>query len=241
MKHILTCVLLGTCLTTVLACCVFFMSAVEKVREDAERADDSQFAVCTALFSYHDAHGRLPPAVIRGPNGKPLYSWRVAILSYVDAGPLYNEFHLDEPWDSPHNITLLPKMPPCYAGPGRRRAGTIPPFHTIIHVFVGKGTPFEGDLGLNLRNDFPDGLANTLLVVETGKPVPWSKPGDLSYDPDQPLPDLKGYFHDGFWAVTANYKRRWVKNEMSEATLRALITRNGNDQPGDDWQENVVD
>lgn len=90
---------------------------------------------------------------------------------------------------------------------------------------------------MNLKRDFPDGLADTFLVVATGKPVPWTKPEDLPYAPDQPLPDLRGVFRDGFWACTANQTRRWVRNETSEATLRALITRNGGDRPGDDWSK----
>src|SRR4029077_13740719 len=73
-------------------------------------------------------------------------------------------------------------------------------------------------------------------LVDAGKPVPWSKPEDLAYDPDKPLPDLQGIFNDGFYACMVSGARRWVKKETSEATLRALITRNGGDQPGADWQ-----
>ena len=75
------------------------------------------------------------------------------------------------------------------------------------------------------------------MVVDTGKPVPWTKPEDLPYAPDQPLPDLQGVFHDGFFAMTADNRRRWVRKDTSDETLRALITRNGGDRPEDDWQE----
>ena len=235
MKNLFTCLLLGTCLSTVMGLGVLFIYAVEKVKENAERSGDAHIQVNLALLSYHQAHGRFPPAVIRDREGKPLYSWRVVVLPYVDSGPLYQEFHLEEPWDSPHHLTLVPKMPPLYAAPGRK-AQIVRPHHTTCHVFVGKGAAFEGTKGLNLRDDFPDGLANTILVVDTGKPVPWSKPEDLPYDPDQPLPDLRGHFHDGFWACTANNKRVWVRHDLREETLRALITRNGKDQPGADWR-----
>jgi hypothetical protein len=65
--------------------------------------------------------------------------------------------------------------------------------------------------------------------------VPWSKPDDLRYDPDRPLPPLRCLFRDGFRAVSADGSRHWLPKTASEATLRALITRNGGDKPGRDW------
>src|SRR5262249_57243764 len=96
-----------------------------------------------AMHNYQDDHGQLPPAVVYGPDGTPLYSWRVLILPYIEEQDLYKQFHLDEPWDSPHNLTLLERMPSTYKAPGRK-AGLMPPGHTVCHVFVGKGAAFEG-------------------------------------------------------------------------------------------------
>jgi len=177
----------------------------------------------------------MPPAAVCDPYGKPLYSWRVVILPYVEQQELYNQFHLDEPWDSPHNLTLLPKMPYIYAAPGSK-AKKIPPYHTICHVFVGKCAAFEGCEGLRFPEDFPDGTSNTILVIEAGEPVPWTKPDDLVYDPDGPLPDLRSVFKGGFNVALADGSTRWINpKEMSETTLRAAITRNGNEVLGPDW------
>src|SRR5207248_7805224 len=134
--------------------------------------------------------------------------WRVLLLPYVEEQDLYKQFKLDEPWDSPHNLKLLEKMPSSYAPPPRKR-GMMPPYHTVVHVFVGKGAAFEGGQGLRLKEDFPDGLANTLLVVEAGKPVPWTKPENLTYDPDGPLPDLRGIFPDAFRARMGDGSSQW--------------------------------
>ena len=50
-----------------------------------------------AMHSYHDAYRNLPPAAICDKDGKPLLSWRVAILPFVEGQALYREFKLDEP------------------------------------------------------------------------------------------------------------------------------------------------
>jgi hypothetical protein len=190
--------------------------------------------VALALRNYQEAHGRLPPAVVYGADGEPLYSWRVLVLPYIEEDTLYQEFRLDEPWDSPHNLQLLSRMPSSYAPPPGKTY-KVPAHHTVVHVFVGEGAAFEGTEGLRLPQDFPDGTPNTLLVVEAGEPVPWTKPEDLAYAPDQPLPSLRSLFMDGFRACTADCSRHFVPKGTSEATLRAAITRNGNDPPGPDW------
>jgi hypothetical protein len=171
---------------------------------------------------------------VYGKNGKPLHSWRVLILPFIEQNNLYKQFRLDEPWDSSHNLKLLPKMPATYAPPPGKMS-KVPLYHTVMHVFVGKGAAFEGKQGMRIPDDFPDGTSNTFLVVETGQPVPWTKPQDLPYAPDQPLPDLTGIFHDGFRAGLADASVRFIAKDMGEATLRAAIMRNGGEKLGPDW------
>jgi hypothetical protein len=189
-----------------------------------------------AMQNYHDTHGRLPPAVVYGKNGEPLYSWRVLILPFLEEEGVYNEFHLDEPWDSPHNIALLPRMPRIYALPPRKMAKlNMPPDHTICHVFVGRQAAFEGKEGLHFPADFPDGTSNTIMIIEAGKPVPWTKPEELRFDPDVPLPDLSGPFRDVIRLCMMDCSQRHIPRDLSDATLRAAITRNGHDKLGPDW------
>jgi hypothetical protein len=206
--------------------------AVDHLREASERIRCNIKQVGLAFHSYNDAHGRLPPAAVTDKYGRPLLSWRVLLLPYIEQDDLYKEFHLDEPWDSPHNLQLLPRMPVTYAPPGRK-AKMVPPHHTTLHVFVGKRTPFEEGRELRLDRDFPDGTSSTLLFVEAGEPVPWTKPEELSYDPDGPLPDLHCLFRDGFRAGAGD--SRFLRKDIPEQTLRALITRNGDDDPGAEW------
>lgn len=190
-----------------------------------------------AIRAYCEAKGRLPPASVCDADGRPLYSWRVVILPYLEQEQLYKQFHLDEPWDSPHNLQLAESMPRCYMN----HKEDIP--LTRYQAFVGPHTAFERS-GLTFA-DFPDGLKNTMLVAEAEDPVPWTKPADLSYHPDQPLPKLKGpyskpiYFlcrdvgsHPGFLACFADGSCRFIRSSTGEQTLRALITRNGGEPLG---------
>jgi Protein of unknown function (DUF1559) len=168
-----------------------------------------------------------------GPDGTPLLSWRVLILPFIEEQELYNQFRLNEAWDSPHNASLLDRMPTIYAPP-RRKQSLVPKDHTVCHVFVGKGTPFEVGQAVRLENGFPHGLSNTLLFVEADEPVPWTKPSDLPYDPDASLPPLRGLFDDGFRACTADGGRKFVRYDVDESLLRAAITRNGHEAFGAD-------
>jgi hypothetical protein len=186
-----------------------------------------------AMSHYYDVHGRLPPAVVYGEGDEPLYSWRVLLLPFLEENALYQQFKLGEPWDSPDNLQLLSRMPPVY-GPFREGASS-PPYSTFYRVFFGSGAAFEGHEGLRLRDDFPDGTSETILIVEAGDAVPWTKPEELIYDPRQTLPSLGGISKDGFRAALADGSVHIVKRNTSERTLRALITRNGGDKPGPDW------
>jgi hypothetical protein len=180
-----------------------------------------------AMHTYNDRHGRLPPAAVRSADGQPLLSWRVVLLPLLGYEDLYEQFHLDEPWDSPHNIQLLPKIPVLYAP--RKRIKAPGPGYTVQHVFVGKGTAFEDPEGVPLT-DFPDGTSRTFLIVEAGPPVPWTKPEELAYVRDGALPDLTGPFPEGFRAAFADGIRHWIRTDVKEQTLRALITRNGGEK-----------
>lgn len=187
------------------------------------------------MLNYNSEHGRLPSAVVYGKDGQPLYSWRVLLLPYIEQQDLYKQFHLDEPWDSPHNIRLLERMPAMYAPPPGKKS-RLPAYHTVCHVFVGKGTPFEEGIDVKLNEkDFPDGMSNTILLVEAGPPVPWTKPEELPYDPDGPLPRLDPLFHDRIRVSLMAGSTRHLSKNISETALRAAITRNSGETMGPDW------
>jgi hypothetical protein len=164
----------------------------------------------------------LPPAAIR-KDGKALLSWRVAVLPYLDQGGLYDKFHRDEPWDSPHNKALLEQIPEVYAPVINKGE---PKGSTYYQAFFGPGAIFDGEVGTTFQ-PITDGTSNTLMVVESAKPVPWTKPEDIPFEPDKPLPKLGGLFAGGFNAGFVDGSVRFIAKTINDQLLRALITRNG--------------
>jgi hypothetical protein len=142
----------------------------------------------------------------------------------LDEEELYKQFRLNEPWDSPHNKRLLAKMPQVYAPTRGTSRGQNT--STYYQVFVGPGAGFEKHRSM-LISDITDGTSNTLMIVEAGAPVPWTKPTDLAFDPDEPLPELGGLFKDGFNAALFDGSVHFFGRNANETELRAAITRNG--------------
>ncbi len=70
--------------------------------------------IALAVINYSDTNGGIMPTNVVA-NDKPLLSWRVQILPYIEQDGLYKEFKLDEAWDSDHNKKLIAKMPKIYA------------------------------------------------------------------------------------------------------------------------------
>ncbi len=226
---------------------LLLVPAVQKVREAAGRAQgqsrraadqNNLKLLAIAMHNYHDAMGSFPQAAAtRSKDGKPLLSWRVALLPYIEQGALYNQFKLDEPWDSPNNIRLLGMMPQTYLQPGQVHDGSG---MTYYQVFVGPGTVFDnsflpkkppraGVLERGIRvTDITDGTSNTILIAEGKNPVPWTKPEDLPFDPGLPLPPLGGLFTGRFNVAMADGSIRSIDpKNVPESTLKAMITRNG--------------
>ncbi len=114
---------------------------------------------------------------ILDPSGKPLLSWRVTLLQFMgpDEVALFKQFSLRQPWNSPHNLKLMERMPSVYAPPGG--AGTKTPYM----VFRSANTAFP-DFKASLKPaDFKDGAGRTILLTESTVPRDWTQPIDLTF------------------------------------------------------------
>jgi hypothetical protein len=198
-----------------------------------------------ALHNYHDVYGSFPASASYSAEGKPLLSWRVHILPFIEQMPLYKEFHLDEPWDSEHNRKLIERMPEVY------RSKNWSPEQPTKTCFVGitsegsvaasrkkaapgaqqdkpaPATVFQGREGVKIQ-DIPDGTSNTIFVVESDAEhaVIWTKPEDLPFNHEQPTNGfgvddegrVSALFCDGSW--------RRLKATLDAETWRRLLLRN---------------
>jgi hypothetical protein len=226
--------------------------------ERAKKASENNLRQITLAFhNYNDVNGRLPPAVVYDKTGKPLYSWRVLLLPYLEQDPIYKQFHFDEPWDSPHNRTFSDMVIKTYARPG------VNSNQTHYQVFNGPGAAYNAPNPAppNLLRPFPlvikgkeevyeyasnqlripasflDGTSNTILVVEADEGVPWAKPADVAYDTSRPIPRLGGLYSDDVFLVglADGSPKRINRKRISDTTLRNAINPADGMALGSDW------
>ena len=185
-----------------------------------------------SIHNYAQANRTFPPAYTTDANGKPLLSWRVLILPYLGENELYQQFHLNEPWDSPHNKKLIARMPAFFKSPGSKVANQGKTNYLTVR---GDDTIFPGEEKITFAQ-VTDGLASTIMTVEASdaKAVVWTKPDDFAYDDKKPLAGLVGLRRDGFLAGFADGHVRRIKSSVKPDTLNALFTRDVGETVGED-------
>jgi len=213
----------------------------------------------TAMMMYSTVNnGSFPPGAITDANGKPLLSWRVALMPYLDDQPsadLYKKVPLTEPWDGPNNVHLAKLMyiPPVFASQADRepleayradRAAALAdpdlkqrlmsPAKTRFLVFSGEGAPFGGPSGVS-HADITDGSSRTIMIVKApeDRGVPWTKPQDLpmpdASDPEATLFDL---FGGPLFAVFFDGHVEELPEDLPVSELKAMITHQGGEVVG---------
>lgn len=197
--------------------------AVQAVRGAVARAAgmNELKQVGLAMISYADANNGLPPAAITDASGRRLLSWRVAILPFLENANLHRQFHLNEPWDSPHNRQFIRQMPKQFGGDSNGM--------TALRAFVGPGMGLEWTNRVALSG-FADGTSNTALVADASNGVEWTKPDELDFGGSAPIvlgqpnqTTVTVLFADG------SVKR--VPKSLSPADWKALATRSGGEPP----------
>jgi hypothetical protein len=206
------------------------LPAVQAAREAARRmnASNNLKQIGLAMHNHHAAYRELPAPAITGDSGKPLLSWRVKILPFIEQQELYQQFRLDEPWDSPHNLRLVDEMPSTFEDP----SAPAPPGHTVFKLPRAVGSPFEKVGEPRKFRDMLDGLSNTLMVVETDvkDAVPWTKPDDWNVDPSQPLLGTGRAHQGGFHVLMSDGAVKFVTLSIDPQLFRALMTHQGKER-----------
>ncbi|WDQ18049.1 DUF1559 domain-containing protein [Rhodopirellula sp. P2] len=202
------------------------LPAVQAARQAARRMQSSNNIkqIMLAMHNHHAAFSELPLSAIVDDDGNPLLSWRVALLPFHDENELYQQFRLDEPWDSEHNLPLAQQIPSVYQPPGV----LVPPGHTIYQAVVGDTIGLKPRQRTGFR-EFLDGLSNSVLVLETNaeQAVVWTKPEDIAIDLDDPLNGLGQAWQGGFHVGMGDGAVKFISEAIDPDLFRKLLTRAG--------------
>ena len=202
------------------------LPAVQQVRFASRRVQSlNNLRILTiAALNYESAFMRFPQQAIYSEDGTPLLSWRVTILPFIEQQNLYQQFHLDEPWDSPHNIELLDQIPKVLQSPLAGDLGG----KTVYQCFVGPGTMFPNDPKRKIGyGSITDGTSNTLLFVESNadQAIEWTKPGDIAFDPEKDITAIGKATPEGFPASYADGSTRVFSRDTDKQVIKDLIMR----------------
>lgn len=186
----------------------------------ASKDNLKQIGLAVIKFCDADNNGSMPRNST-DKDGKFLLNWRVHILPFLDEVALFEQFKLDEPWDSKTNKPLIEKIPKVFE-PIRVKANKG---ETFYRGFNGSDTAFDVGKLVFFPRSFTDGTSNTIMVVEAGEPCIWTKPDDLPYDAAKPLPKLGGLFNGDFHVVFADGTVHTGSSKKMDADeFRLLLT-----------------
>ena len=216
---------------------------IQAARETAPRttSQNNLKQITLALYVFHERHGKLPALYSTDASGRPLLSWRVHILPYLEHEELYRRFRLDEPWDSEHNRALLREMPDVYRCPETASDGFVTNYLAIssessflispTQAMFGETTP----IGISMKQ-VTDGASNTIAIVEANddRAREWTRPEDFRVVADNPLDGL-GHARDPKVFLTAfgDGSTRVVSRDLDPKKFLGLTTRNGGEPV--DW------
>jgi hypothetical protein len=176
-----------------------------------------------AMYAHNDANGTLPAVANFDKQGKPLMSWRVHILPYIEQAELYKQFKLDEPWDSDNNKKLIAKMPKVFANPDSPKLAADG--KTTYLLPVHKEAVFTGDkTGISIAR-IKDGASNSLMLVDAADDaaVIWTKPDDLKLDPKAPAKGLAARHKDSYLVLFADGQVKLLPKKIDNDALWLLF------------------
>ncbi len=233
-------------------------AAVEQLQAVVQKAQDEQVTIQSrtnlrqiglAMQIHHDrtaffrsdSYSAVPKKGPAGQASTPLLSWRVHLLPHLDQEALYHKFKLDESWDSPNNRPLVSQIPDVYTTPDTKGRGGIG--FTFYRGFSHKGAMFERptfpNVALNLTMaQVQDGTSNTIMVVEAGEGIEWTRPDEFEWGDGRPKPKFGGLYpeRNSFLVLFVNGDVRAVRRDVPDATLRLLLNRQDGFAIPDDWE-----
>jgi hypothetical protein len=175
-----------------------------------------------AIHNYNDVHKHLPPRCLTDRQGKPLLSWRVALLPFIEQQALYNQISLDKPWDSRENKGFADIVIPVL------QSGE-PSNKTRFRVPVLAGSLWQGDDPPKQFKDVIDGTSHTIAVIHApaSAAVEWSNPEPWVLSEDDPMSDVFGDRDRVEVVFLDGAAKTFARDELNNDTLKAMLTYAG--------------
>lgn len=199
-----------------------------------------------ALHNYHDVFNSFPAAGEFTPaeDEDQVWTWRVAILPWLDQPSLFNEFRRDEPWNSPYNSALQPKNPETYRCPSHQRDRKF----TAYAMLRGPGTIGGDGRSVVKIKEITDGISNTAFIVEAcGRDLIWTEPKDVAAtresrgvnlpgtQPGHSRAMLSSRHALGAHVLLGDGSVRFINEKTDPEMLRRLSTYDDGEVFFDDW------
>ena len=236
-------------LILILGCAgVFLLPAIEAPRIYTRRAAclNNLKQLGSALLHYHDVFDCFPPAFVPDKDGKPMHSWRVLILPFIEHQTLYEQYDFGQPWNTTVNRQLTQKGTPyrlfqCPSDPRYWRSEL-----TNYVAVVGPETAWPSDKCAKLE-DVKDGARNTILLIELiNSDIHWAEPRDLTFKEASRGIDSEAntaissahpisngpFYHPGMSVnvLFADGHVQSIRERISPDQLKALLTRSGGER-----------
>lgn len=191
-----------------------------------------------ALHSYYDEYGCFPPAHIADDHGRPMHSWRVLILPYLNEDALYAQYRFDEPWNGLNNSQLADRISTVYQCPTEVCRRDNRQAWTSYVAVIGPHTCWPGSEPVRV-SDITDGTSETLFVVEIhNSGIHWMEPRDLKVTQMPQMINAPGMGYSsahvgGAHGLLADGSVRFLSEKTPAETLRRLIERDDGEPAGE--------
>jgi prepilin-type processing-associated H-X9-DG protein len=190
--------------------------------------------IALAMHKYAIEYKCFPPAYIPDKNGKPMHSWRVLILPYLEDQNLYSQYRFDEPWNSPNNKRVADTAMRVFQCPTRPHDPNS--FTTDYMMVVGPHTISDGPHGRKF-SEITDGTSNTIMLVEVADSgTPWAEPKDLLFDrmtfkiDGNRQQGISSDHSGGVNAALCDGSVRFLSDTINPQLVKAMLTIDGGEQ-----------
>jgi hypothetical protein len=140
------------------------IAASIKAREDYKRLSRLRISVLGVL-NYESAFERLPFGPVSGETSDAKLSWRARVWPFITEDDVSAGIDPSQDFDSQRNEEFAQKMPAQY----------------------GKGSSSHSDIfwvrptkEITRLQEITDGMANTIMLVQGVREIPWMEPGDVT-------------------------------------------------------------